>query len=89
VQRALELKADILVMAKSGVDGLYTADPKKDPKAKKIKSIRISEVLEKNLKIADLAAIALAKDHNLTIKVVGIDAIAQALEPNIGSTINP
>jgi uridylate kinase len=89
VQRALEMNADILIMAKSGVDGLYTADPKKDPVAQKIKKISASEVLEKNLKIADLAAIALARDHKLTIKVVGIENIATSIKPSVGSTITP
>jgi uridylate kinase len=89
VQRALEMKMDILIMAKNGVNGLYTADPDKDPKATFIKTISASEVLERNLKAADQSAIALAKEHHLTIKIVGIDAIDKALDESVGSTITP
>lgn len=89
VQRALEMKADLLVMAKNGVDGLYTGDPKKEKRTTLIKTIAASKVLEKNLKAADQSAIALAKEHHLTIKVVGVDAIAKALDTKIGSTITP
>jgi uridylate kinase len=89
VQRALEMKADILVMAKNGVDGLYTGDPNKDPSAKKIKTISARDVLEQNLKAADQSAIALAKEHGLTIKVVGVSDITRALDPDVGSLITP
>ena len=89
VQRALETKSDLLIMAKNGVDGLYTADPDKDSTAVFIKTITAAEVLKRNLKAADQSAIALAKEHGLVIKIVGIDAIEHALDPNIGSTITP
>jgi uridylate kinase len=89
VQRALEMKMDILIMAKNGVDGLYTADPDKDKSATFIKTISASEVLERNLKAADQSAIALAKEHHLTIKIVGINAIDKALNEDTGSTISP
>ena len=89
VQRALEMKADMLIMAKNGVDGLYSGDPKKDGAATLIKRISAGEVLERDLKAADLSAIALAKEHHLSIKVVGIDAIAHAHEEGTGSTITP
>ena len=89
VQRALELKMDILVMAKNGVDGLYTADPDTDPKAALIKTISARDVLEKNLKVADQSAIALAREHGLAIKIIGLNAIAQALDDTVGSVIRP
>lgn len=89
VQRALEMKMDLLVMAKNGVDGLYTSSPKDDESAELIKEITASEVLKKNLKIADQAAIALAKEHKLEIKVIGVADIARALESEVGSTIKP
>lgn len=89
VQRALEMKSDMLIMAKNGVDGLYTADPDKDKTAAFIKSITASEVLEQNLKAADHSAIALAREQGLTIKIVGIDKIDRALDGDIGSTIIP
>lgn len=89
VQRALEIKADLLVMAKNGVDGLYDADPHKDKKAEIFRTVSASQVLEKNLKAADQSAIALAKEHGLTIKIVAIDAIEHCLDPLIGSIITP
>lgn len=89
VQRALEMKAEILIMAKNGVDGLYTGDPKTDSTATFIKETTSSEVLEKNLKAADQSAIALAKEHGLLIKVIAVSDIAHALDKNIGSIIKP
>jgi uridylate kinase len=89
VQRALEMKMDLLVMAKNGVDGLYTAPPDHDVSATLIREITASEVLKKNLKIADQAAIALAKEHKLAIKVIGVTDISRALEKEVGSTIKP
>lgn len=89
VQRSLEIGAELLIMAKNGVDGLYTADPSKQKDATFIKSISCSEVLEKNLKVADQSAIALAKEHRLPIKVIGIEDIAHALDLTVGSTITP
>lgn len=89
VQRALEMKMDMLIMAKNGVDGLYTADPDNDASATLIKEISASAVLEKDLKAADQSAIALAKEHGLTIKIVGVSDISRALEMEVGSIINP
>lgn len=89
VQRALEMRADMLIMAKNGVDGLYTGDPDTDQSATLIKEISASEVLERNLKVADQSAIALAKEHGLTIKVVGVPDIGRALDKGIGSVITP
>ena len=76
-------------MAKNGVDGLYTADPDKDDSATLIKTISASSVLEQDLRVADQSAIALAKEHGLSIKVVGVEDIARALLPEVGSTITP
>lgn len=89
VQRALEIGAGIVIMAKNGVNGLYTADPDKDPSAKLVRSIRASEVLEQNLKVADQSAIALAKEHKLQIKIVGVTDISSALRDEVGSVILP
>lgn len=89
VQRSLEIGADMLVMAKNGVDGIYTADPKTDPKAKKIDKLKAIEVLEQDLKVADASAVALAKEHGLIIKVVAMDAIFDIFNEKIGSIIEP
>ncbi|GMQ94961.1 MAG: UMP kinase [Patescibacteria group bacterium] len=87
--RALEIGADVLIMAKDGVDGVYSADPDKDTSAVKIDTISASEALARDLKVADASAIALARDHNLTIRVVSIKDIWQALGSDIGSTVTP
>ena len=68
-QRALEIHADALLLAKSGVDGVYSADPKKDPTATKYDSISFDEVLAKSLAVADAAAFSICRENNLPIVV--------------------
>ena len=68
-QRALEIGSEALLLAKSGVDGVYSADPKKDPKATKYDTISYDEVLSKSLAVADAAAFALCRENNLPIVV--------------------
>jgi uridylate kinase len=89
VQRALEIHADLLVMAKNGVDGVYSADPHKNPKAKRFSELTASESLEQGLRFADQAAIALAKEHRLSIRVVSIDDVAEAPKGAVGTLIVP
>lgn len=89
VQRALEMRVDMLVMTKNGVPGVMSADPDIDPRAVLIPEISCSEVLAKDLKVADQSAIALAKEHGLTLRVVGVDRIVDSMDPSIGSTIVP
>jgi uridylate kinase len=66
--RANEIVAEV-VMKATNVDGIYTADPKKDPTATKFETISFQEVLEKNLKVMDAPAIALCRDNRLPILV--------------------
>ena len=66
--RASEICAQV-VMKATNVDGVYTADPKKDPTATKYEHITFQEVLEKNLKVMDAAAIALCRENRLPILV--------------------
>jgi len=68
-QRALEIGAEALLLAKSGVDGVYTADPKKDAAATKYDSISFDEVIAKSLAVADAAAFSLCRENNLPIIV--------------------
>ena len=68
-QRALEIGSEALLLAKSGVDGVYNADPKKDPKATKFESISYDEVLSKSLAVADAAAFSLCRENDLPIIV--------------------
>jgi uridylate kinase len=71
-QRALEIKADEVLVAKNGVDGVYTADPKKDPKATKIESITYQEALIKGLRVVDSTAFSLCMDNNMPMRVFGM-----------------
>ena len=81
-QRALEIGSEALLLAKSGVDGVYSADPKKDPKATKFDSISYDEVLSKSLAVADAAAFSLCRENNLPIIV--FDLMSQG---NIGRAV--
>jgi uridylate kinase len=69
--RALELKADVLLKA-TKVDGIYSADPVKDPKASRYAHITYQEVLERGLKVMDAAAISLCMENKLPIVVFDI-----------------
>jgi len=68
-QRALEIGAEALLLAKSGVDGVYSADPKKDKSAVKYDAISYNEVLSKSLAVADAAAFALCRENQLPIVI--------------------
>ena len=81
-QRALEIGSEALLLAKSGVDGVYSADPKKDPKATRFDSISYNDVLSKSLAVADAAAFSLCRENNLPIIV--FDLMSQG---NIGRAV--
>ena len=67
--RAIEMHAEILLMAKHGVDGIYTADPRKDPSAEFIEEITAREALQRDLRVMDQTAFALCMENNLNIRV--------------------
>ena len=67
--RAMEIEADAILMAKNGVDGVYTADPKLDKNAQFIKTITFDEMLKRELRVMDPTAIALLKDNQIEIRV--------------------
>ena len=89
VMRALELGFDRVVMAKNGVDGVYTADPRKDPQALKIDQISCSEILEQRLGFADAAAVSLAMENNLEMQVIGMDHLDKLGQPGLGTLVLP
>lgn len=66
--RAIEIEADV-VLKGTRVDGIYTADPEKDPTATKFNEISFDEVIEKNLNVMDMTAFTLCKENNLPIIV--------------------
>ena len=92
-QRALEIHADLVLMSKNGVDGVYTADPRTDPDAVRYDRISYDEFLSRGLKVADATAISLCRDNRLPIVVFNMTAegnIARAVHgEKIGTVIGP
>jgi uridylate kinase len=68
-QRALEIGAEAILMAKNGVDGVYDADPKKHPSARKFSRLDYLEAIRRELKVMDTTALSLCKDNDLPIIV--------------------
>lgn len=91
-QRALEIGSDVLLLAKSGVDGVYNADPRKNSDAKKFDKISYDEVLSKSLAVADAAAFSLCRENKLPIVVFDLmnnGNIARAVKgEKIGTLVN-
>lgn len=80
---ASEIKADVLLLGKNNVCGIYDSDPKINPNAKHFEAITYNEILEKNLKVMDASAVAMARDNNLSLLVFNIgdeDSIINALD---------
>jgi uridylate kinase len=74
--RALEMGCDAIVKG-TQVDGVYSADPKEDPNAVKFDKIDYTEVLTKNLKVMDSAAIGLARDNKIPIIIFDIHSVGE------------
>lgn len=73
VQRALESRCDAVLVAKSGVDGVYTADPKTDPTATKLDNVTYTEAINRGLRIMDQTAFALCGENRLPMVVFGME----------------
>jgi uridylate kinase len=71
--RALEIHAEALLMAKNGVEGVYTADPRKEPDARFIEAISHREAIEQRLAVMDSTALSLCMDNGLPIYVFNMD----------------
>ncbi len=71
--RANEMACEAILMGKNGVDGIYDKDPEQHPDAKRYDKVTYDEVLQKNLKVMDASAIALARDNKLPIIVFSLD----------------
>lgn len=67
--RAAEIKADVILMAKNGVDGVYDADPKRNSKAKKFDDINFEDFIKNNLQVMDPAGVSLCQQNNIPIIV--------------------
>ena len=77
--RAVEVKADVILKG-TRVDGVYTADPEKDPTATKYTTLSFQEALTKKLKIMDLTAFALCEENNLPIYVFDMNKVGNLLK---------
>ena len=89
--RAAEINADLILMAKNGVDGVYDDDPKTNPNAKKFTKMTFDDILNKKLKVMDLTAATLCSENNIEIIVFDMNVsgnIAKAINhPEIGTLI--
>ena len=90
--RAIEIEADIMFKG-TRVDGIYTADPEKDPTATKFETITYDEVLERKLKVMDLTAITMCRENNMPIYVFNMDKEGNLLKvikgEQIGTLVKP
>jgi uridylate kinase len=90
-QRALEIHADVVLMSKNGVDGVYSADPRTDPAAVKLDRVTFEEALREGLRVVDAAAFSLCMDNKLPMLVFGAmgeDTIIRAVSgEKIGTLI--
>ena len=81
-QRALEIDADQVLVAKNGVDGVYSADPKLDARATRFDEITYQDALVRGLKVVDSTAFSLCMDNRMPMRVFGMDgdgALAKAI----------
>ena len=84
--RGIEIEADVMLKG-TRVDGVYTADPEKDPAATKFQEITYSEVLARGLKVMDLTAICMCQDNNLPIYVFNMDIVGNLKKVIDGESI--
>jgi uridylate kinase len=71
-QRALEIGAEVVLVAKNGVDGVYSDDPRTNPDAQKIHSITYQDALQRGLKVVDSTAFSLCMDNSMPMRVFGM-----------------
>ncbi|MFT4124148.1 MAG: UMP kinase [Microbacteriaceae bacterium] len=72
-QRALEIKADVVLVAKNGVDGVYDSDPRANPAAKKLDALTYQDALVQGLKVVDSTAFSLCMDNRMPMLVFGME----------------
>lgn len=86
-QRALETKCTEILVAKNGVDGVYTADPNKDPSATRIDELTYSDALLRGLKVVDSTAFSLCMDNGIDMRVFGMEPAGNVTRALLGETI--
>ncbi len=86
-QRALEISAEVLLMGKQGVDGVYDADPHVHPEAVKFDELSYDEYLARDLKVADATAVSMARDYKLPMIFFSLDQDGSIIEVVQGEKI--
>lgn len=87
--RASEIDADVILMAKNGVDGVYDSDPKKNPDAKKYDTLNYMDVLNKGLQVMDSTAISMCMDNDIDLVVFNMNEpgnIVKAVRREVNGT---
>ncbi|MEW6046241.1 MAG: UMP kinase [Bacillota bacterium] len=89
--RAAEIEADVILMGKRGVDGVYTADPKKDPQARRLDQLTHFEVLQRGLAVMDPTATSLCMENRIPIIVFDVgnpeNIVRAAMGERVGTTV--
>jgi uridylate kinase len=85
--RALELDVDVLLMAKHGIDGVYSDDPRSNPDAKRYRQVNHHDAIERNLRVMDTAALALCRENGLPILVFDMSAEGAIIDAVSGSGV--
>lgn len=88
--RASEIGADVILMAKNGVDGVYDSDPKKNPNAKKFDTLNYMDVLNKGLQVMDSTAISMCMDNDIDLMVFNMNErgnILKAIQQTVNGTV--
>lgn len=86
-QRALEIGAVEVLVAKNGVDGVYTADPKMDASAEKLDNITYRDALQRGLKVVDSTAFSLCMDNGMDMRVFGMEPAGNVTRALLGESI--
>jgi len=87
LQRALETRCSEVLMGKNGVDGVYTADPRKDPTAERLGTVTYGEALQRQLAVMDAAAFSLAMENRMPMQVFGLDTPGNVTRALLGERI--
>ncbi len=88
--RASEIDADVILMAKNGVDGVYDSDPKTNPDAKKFNTLNYMDVLNKGLQVMDSTAISMCMDNDIDLVVFNMNEpgmILKAVKQEVNGTV--
>ncbi|MCR2801063.1 UMP kinase [Microbacterium sp. zg-Y818] len=86
-QRALEIGANEVLMAKNGVDGVYTADPRVDATATRLERVTYNDALQQGLKVVDSTAFSLCMDNRIDMRVFGMEPAGNVTRALLGEQI--